>query len=221
MISILTNVRPSRQFNMRDTRNPPCRRRRWKPALLQLSREPWNWHKRRLLPADYWPYPCGNMVWPYIKELSGTYLPSDTNGYLPTYQPTAPAELACQSSSTCPQQTTFQHDSSICTTNQMAPWPGTHPDCNCYMCLHCLLCYSPCVHNLAALLLLLLLLCLLAAANLYIVVSQDVVTVAVVYLKWPDACVVRDQHLCCLLPLRHQHICALIIIISLKTIPFV
>ena len=44
-------------------------------------------------------------------------------------------------------------------------------------CLHCLLCYSPCAHNLAALLLLILLLCLPAAANFYIVVSQDVVTV--------------------------------------------
>ena len=43
----------------------------------------------------------------------------------------------------------------------------------------------------AALLMLLLLLCLPAAANFYMVVSQDVVTVAVVYmyLKWSDACV--------------------------------
>ena len=63
--------------------------------------------------------------------------------------------------------------------------------------------------SLAALLLLLLLLCLPAAANFYIVVSQDVVTVA--FVLEVHACVGRDQHLCCLLfPLRHQHVCALI-----------
>ena len=49
---------------------------------------------------------------------------------------------------------------------------------------------------------LLLLLCLPAAANFYIVVSQNVVTVAVVLEM--QAHVGRDQHLCCLLfPLRH------------------
>ena len=52
--------------------------------------------------------------------------------------------------------------------------------------------------SLAALLPLLLLFCLPAAANLYIAVSQEVVTVAVV-LK-VCACVGRDQHLhCCML----------------------
>ena len=58
--------------------------------------------------------------------------------------------------------------------------------------------------------LLLLLLCLPAAADFYIVVSQDVVTVAVA-LEMHAACVGRDQHLCCLLfPPRHQHVCAFI-----------
>ena len=52
-------------------------------------------------------------------------------------------------------------------------------------------------------------LCLLAAADFYIVVSQDVVTVAVALEM--HACVGRDQHLCCLLfPPRHQHVCAFI-----------
>ena len=62
---------------------------------------------------------------------------------------------------------------------------------------------------LAALLLLLYWLCLHAAANFYIVVSQDVVTIAVVLEM--HACAGRDQHLCCLLFLpMHQHVCALI-----------
>ena len=41
---------------------------------------------------------------PYIKALSGMHSPSDTDGHLPTYQPTVPAELhvACQLSMLSP-----------------------------------------------------------------------------------------------------------------------
>ena len=49
--------------------------------------------------------------------------------------------------------------------------------------------------SLAALLLLLLLLCLPAVANLYIVVSQDAMTVAVVLEM--RACVGRDNYIAC------------------------
>ena len=85
------------------------------------------------------------------------------------------------------------------------------------LCLHCLLCYSPChmctqtgpwlhwcccccyCYTLLA-----------CSCRLYIVVPQDVVTVAVA-LEMHAACVGRDQHLCCLLfPPRHQHVCAFI-----------
>ena len=65
--------------------------------------------------------------------------------------------------------------------------------------LHCCCCYC--------------ILCLPAAADFYIVVSQDVETVAVVLEMHP--CVGRDQQLCCLLfPPRHQHIlCTFILIV--------
>ena len=102
-----------------------------------------------------------------------------------------------------------------CTTHvvPLLPWPGTRPDCNWYVSVvFTLLAVATALvytnRSLAALLLLLL--CLPAAANFYIVVSQDVVTVAVVLEM--HACVGRDQHLswCCLLfPLRHRHVCAL------------
>ena len=62
-----------------------------------------------------------------------------------------------------------------------------------------MVCFTALVYtnrSLPALLLLLLLLCLPAAANFYIVVSQDVVTAAVVL----------DVGFCLLFPLRHQHI---------------
>ena len=50
---------------------------------------------------------------------------------------------------------------------------------------------------------------ILAAADFYIVVSKDVVTVAVALEM--HACVGRDQHLCCFLfPPWHQHVCAFI-----------
>ena len=66
------------------------------------------------------------------------------------------------------------------------------------LCLYCLLCYSPGVHNLATLLMLLLLLCLPAAANLYIVVSQDVVTVAqLLYLKCMHVLVETSIYVAC------------------------
>ena len=55
------------------------------------------------------------------------------------------------------------------------------------------------------------LLCLPAAANFYIVVSQDVVTVAVVFETMHVLVKTSIYHLCCLLvPLRHRHICALV-----------
>ena len=44
------------------------------------------------------------------------------------------------------------------------------------LCLHCLLCYGPCVHNFGCAVAIL---CLPVAADFYIVVFQDVVTVAV------------------------------------------
>ena len=83
----------------------------------------------------------------------------------------------------------------------LALWPGTRPDCNWYMymyvvlCLHCLLFYSSALVYTIWLhrCLMLLLLCLPLAANFYIVVSQDVVTVAVVLEM--RACVGRDQYL--------------------------
>ena len=60
-------------------------------------------------------------------------------------------------------------------------------------------------------------LCLPAAANFYTVVSQDVVTVAIVYLKWLDACVGRDQHLCCLL--SHRGISTYVLLLSAVAYP--
>ena len=94
------------------------------------------------------------------------------------------------------------------------PWPGARPvqmirKCCVYIgCFATAHVYAIWMHRCCYL-------CLPAAANFYIVVSQNVVTVyvAVVYLKWPDACVGSNQNLCCLLSHeRHQHIhvCTLI-----------
>ena len=75
----------------------------------------------------------------------------------------------------------------------------------------CLYCYSPGVNNLAALLMLLLLLCLPAAANFYIVVSQDVVTVAqLLYLKCMHVLVETSIYVACY---SHQGISTYVLLV--------
>ena len=75
----------------------------------------------------------------------------------------------------------------LCVHNQNSRCRLLIPKCCVYIaCFSTTLVYTIWLHWRA---LVLLLLCLSAAANFYMVVSQDVVTVAVIYLKWSDVCV--------------------------------